>query len=246
MNTSTESQSEQIRERYQHVCEQVSAAATRVGRDASSLRVVVVTKTQPIETLRAVLEADITEIGENYAEEAVQKMSALGDPVGVNWHMIGHVQSRKAALVAQHFSLMHSLDGFKLAGKLDRAATEAGRVLPVLLECNVSGESSKFGYPSWSKSQWLGLLDEAKQIIEFPGLSLRGLMTMPPFSEDAEQSRPFFRRLRDLRDFLQTAIPEVALNELSMGTSADFESAVEEGATLVRIGTAIVGPRLRP
>jgi PLP dependent protein len=245
MNSLPAPQPQDIRERYERILEQITGAALRVGRSPDSVRVVVVTKTQPIETLRAALQAGITEIGENYAEEAVEKMSALGESPRVNWHMIGHVQSRKAGLVAKHFSLLHSLDNLKLAARLDRAALEEKRILPVLIECNVSGEASKFGFSGWDRSHWADLLEQVQQIVQLPGLSLRGLMTMPPFVEDAEQSRPYFQRLRALRDYLQQQIPHATLDEFSMGTSADFACAVEEGATLVRIGTAIVGPRQR-
>lgn len=235
---------EAIRQQYRDVLGQAGEAALRAGRKPDSFRVVVVTKTHPVETLRATVEAGVTEIGENYAEEAVEKMQALGETPRVHWHMIGHVQSRKAGLVAKYFAWMHSLDSTKLAARLDRAAQEAGRVLPVLLECNVSGEASKFGLPAWDAGQWTDVLGVAEQVHALPGISLRGLMTMPPYTEVAEQSRPFFQRLRALRDFLQEQLPALCLDELSMGTSADFVCAVEEGATLLRIGTAIVGPRV--
>jgi pyridoxal phosphate enzyme (YggS family) len=236
-------QSGSIQSRYRQVLEQIGEAALRGGRKPETVRVVVVTKMQPAEILRAVVRAGITEIGENYAEEALEKMSALGENPGLHWHMIGHVQSRKARLVANHFSLLHSLDSLKLAGRLDEAAREAGKVLPVLLECNVSGEASKFGLPAWDQAQWAELRELARAISQMPGISLRGLMTMPPYPDRAEDSRPFFRRLRALQDYLRQSLPALTWDELSMGTSLDFICAVEEGATLVRIGTAIVGPR---
>jgi hypothetical protein len=232
-----------IRERYQQVRDQVGQAASRSGRGNEAVRVIVVTKTHPVETLQAALEAGIVEIGENYAEEAVKKIQALGPTPGVSWHMIGHVQSRKAGLVAEHFHLLHSLDSQRLAGKLDRAARETGHVLPVLLECNVSGESSKYGYPAWEEGQWPALVTEAETIVGLRNLAVHGLMTMPPYAESAEQSRPYFGRLRRLRDFLRERARGGSWTELSMGTSADFAAAVEEGATLVRVGTAILGPR---
>jgi pyridoxal phosphate enzyme (YggS family) len=238
-----EPQAETIRERYRQVLGQVAEAALRSGGSPEAPRVVVVTKKHPPETLRAALDAGVREFGENYAEEALEKMQALGATPGVAWHMIGHVQSRKAGVVASHFDLLHSLDSIKLAGRLDRLAREAGRVLPVLLECNASGETSKFGYPAWDEAQWLALVGEAEDVLQFPGLALRGLMTMPPYAETAEHSRPFFQRLRALRDFLRQRVPGATWHELSMGTSADFVCAVEEGATLVRVGTAILGPR---
>jgi len=234
---------EAIRSRYQAIRAQIDAAALRVKRDPDSVRLVVVTKTHPVETVRAAIEAGIRDFGENYAEEAVEKIRALGKVEGLRWHMIGHVQSRKADLVAAHFDLMHSLDSLKLANRLERFAAEAGRPLPVLLECNVGGEASKFGYPA-STSEDVDLLSrEIEQIALLPHLQIRGLMTMPPLYDDPEQTRPFFARLRELRDFLAGRFPAIAWDELSMGTSADFVAAVEEGATIVRVGTAILGSR---
>lgn len=234
---------ESIRSRYQAIRAQMDAAAARVKREPASVRLVVVTKTHPVETVRAAIEAGIRDIGENYAEEAVQKIRALGPVEDLRWHMIGHVQSRKADLVAAHFDWMHSLDSLRLANRLERFAAEAGRILPVLLECNVGGEASKYGYPA-STSQDLELLcREIEQLALLPHLQIRGLMTMPPLYDDPEQTRPFFARMRELRNFLAGRFPALAWDELSMGTSADFVAAVEEGATLVRVGTAILGPR---
>ena len=232
-----------IRARYDQVREKIDAAARKAGRNPDSVRLVVVTKTHPVETVRAALEAGIRDLGENYAEEAVEKIRAIGAVDGLCWHMIGHVQSRKADLVAQNFNFMHSLDSVKLGSRLERFAAEAGRILPVLLECNVGGEESKFGYPAFEQAHWDILVAEARQIVHLPHLEIRGLMTMPPLYDDAEKTRPFFRRLRELQDYLSTQVPQVKWGELSMGTSADFTAAVEEGATLVRVGTAILGAR---
>ena len=244
---------EQIRQRFREVSDRVAQAASRADRLPESVRIVVVTKGHPLGTLRAVLESGVSEIGENYAQEAVKKMQALGVGAGtpevqgpvrrIRWHMIGHVQSRKADLVAAHFDMLHALDSRKLASRLDRFAGGAGRTLPVLLECNLSGEASKFGFPCWEDAQWPLLADEARGLLGLRNISIRGLMTMPPYPEDPEQSRPYFQRLRDLRDFLRQEVPETDWDELSMGTSDDFTVAVEEGATLVRVGTAILGPR---
>jgi pyridoxal phosphate enzyme (YggS family) len=232
-----------IRTRYDQVRERIDAAAHKAGRSPDSVRLVVVTKTHPLETVRAALDAGIRDFGENYAEEAVEKIRAIGAVDGLRWHMIGHVQGRKADLVAQNFDFMHSLDSLKLANRLERFAAEAGRVLPVLLECNVGGEQSKSGYPAFEESQWDVLCAEAEQIARMPHLEVRGLMTMPPLYDDGEQTRPFFRRLVELRATLAKRFPSGQWDELSMGTSADFTAAVEEGATLVRVGTAILGAR---
>jgi pyridoxal phosphate enzyme (YggS family) len=157
--------------------------------------------------------------------------------------MIGHIQSRKAKAVCQSFDYTHSLDSLKLANRLDRFAAEEGRSLPVLLECNVSGEESKTGWPAWQEAEWGNLAEALAPLFDLTHLQMHGLMTMPPFFEDAERARPYFQRLRRLRDFLAERYPGADWSELSMGMSADFQVAVEEGATLVRVGTAIVGPR---
>jgi pyridoxal phosphate enzyme (YggS family) len=205
---------------------------------------VVVTKSQPLEVVRATIEAGASIMGENYAEEAVLKISAFPD-TAVEWHMIGHVQSRKSDLVADHFSLVHSLDTVKLAGRLNRRCIELNRKLRVLLEVNVSGEESKFGFPGWNERRWSDLIPACEQIMAFPGLHLRGLMTMPPFYNDPEQTRPYFQRLHRLQIFLKERFPQVDLSEISMGTSVDFIAAIEEGATYVRVGQAILGQRVK-
>jgi pyridoxal phosphate enzyme (YggS family) len=234
--------SSSIHERYIHTLERIAAAEKRAGRAAGSAKLVVVTKSQPVETVRAALEAGVKIIGENYPEEAVAKIQAIG-PVDAEWHMIGHVQSRKADLIPANFSLMHSLDSVKLATRLDRFAAQAGHVLPALLEFNVGEEESKFGWAVSDESRWSALLPEIDMVLKLENLTVRGLMTMPPLFADPERTRPYFQKLRRLRDFLSQNFPAADWSELSMGTSADFEAAVEEGATLVRVGTAIVGPR---
>ena len=243
-----------IRERYLRTLDVIANSARKVGRQPQSVRLVLVTKTQPIAVIAAALQAGARILGENYAEQAVPKIESLATSgahaatmiVGVEWHMIGHVQSRKARLVAQHFSLVHSLDSVKLARRLDQAAGELGRDLPVLLEFNVGGEAGKQGWLAADESAWPGLLPEVEAVAGLSRLRVRGLMTMPPLSADPDAARVWFRRLRRLRDFLAAKVPRVSWDELSMGTSADFAMAVEEGATLVRIGQAILGSRSRP
>jgi pyridoxal phosphate enzyme (YggS family) len=157
--------------------------------------------------------------------------------------MIGHVQSRKARLVVDHFALLHSLDSLKLARRLDRFAAERNRILHVLLEFNVGGEESKAGWDASQESQWDAILPEVADLLDLPHVRVHGLMTMPPLETDPEDARHYFQRLRRLRDRLASQFPLGDWNELSMGTSADYAVAVEEGATLVRVGTAIVGAR---
>jgi pyridoxal phosphate enzyme (YggS family) len=232
-----------IRENYQSTLDQIASAARRSNRTPDEIRLVVVTKSQPFEVIQAAIEAGVRIFGENYPEEAVTKIQFLTAESGVEWHMIGHVQSRKARLVADHFALLHSLDSLKLAQRLDRFAAEQDHVLPVLLEFNVGGEESKAGWDASDQSQWEVLLPEVASILELPHLRVRGLMTMPPLETNPEDARRFFERLRSLRDYLASQFSQVDWHELSMGTSADYAVAVEAGATLVRVGTAIVGAR---
>ncbi|MFZ6030362.1 MAG: YggS family pyridoxal phosphate-dependent enzyme [Chloroflexota bacterium] len=234
---------EEIGERYNEVLAHIARAAHLVGRNPDDVRLMVVTKTHSPEIVTAAVRAGARFLGENYAEEALAKKRAVHEALGVEWHMIGHVQSRKAEVVAQNFACVHSLDSLKLAARLDRFAAQAGRVLPVLLECNVSGEASKYGFRASDEASWELLLPDFEKVAALPNLSLRGLMTMAPFLPDAEGARPCFRRLRSLRDFLRRRLPKVDWCELSMGMSADFEVAVQEGATWVRVGQAIFGAR---
>ena len=232
-----------IREQYRHTLDQIATAARKSDRNPDEVRLVVVTKSQAVETVQAAIEAGVRLFGENYPEEGVMKIQSLAGQSGVEWHMIGHVQSRKARLVADHFALLHSLDSLKLARRLDRFAGEGNRVLPVLLEFNVGGEESKSGWNASDESQWESNLPEIAALLDLSHLRVEGLMTMPPLETDPEDSRRHFQHLRRLRDFLTSQFPRADWRELSMGTSADYTVAVEEGATLVRVGTAIVGAR---
>ena len=232
-----------IRERYLNTLAQISKAALRVHRNPSDIRLVVVTKSQPLEVVQATIRAGAQILGENYPEEGVMKIQSLAEQSGVEWHMIGHVQSRKARSVADHFALLHSLDSLRLAQRLDRFAAEQRHILPVLLEFNVGGEENKSGWDAADESNWDKFLPEIKSLLELPNLSVHGLMTMPPLGTEPEDSRRFFQRLRLLRDQLASSYPQADWHELSMGTSTDYRVAVEEGATLVRVGTAIVGAR---
>jgi PLP dependent protein len=232
-----------IRENYQSTLDQIATAARRSNRDPNEIRLVVVTKSQPLEVVQAAIEAGVSILGENYPEEGVMKIQSSAEQSGVEWHMIGHVQSRKARLVVDHFALLHSLDSLKLAQRLNRFAAERDRVLPVLLEFNVGGEESKSGWDALDESQWNAFMPEIAKLLALSHLRVHGLMTMPPLETDPEDARRFFVRLRSLRDHLATQFPDADWHELSMGTSADYPVAVEEGATLVRVGTAIVGAR---
>ena len=234
---------ESIRERYLATLDKISVAAKRSGRDPESVKLVVVTKSQPVEVVRASIEAGARILGENYPEEGVMKIQSLHEFSAVEWHMIGHVQSRKAQLVAGNFNFLHSLDSLKLAKKLDRFCGEAGRNLSVLLEFNVGGEDSKGGWPAWDEHRWQELSADLNEVFALQHLKVRGLMAMPPLGETAEFSRTYFKKVKRLQEYLLAQFPREDFSELSMGTSMDYEVAVEEGATFVRVGTAIVGAR---
>jgi len=225
------------------VSDRIEIAAASVGRTGEQVRLVVVTKGHPVEISHQAIEAGAKYLGENYVEESLPKIATVEKESGVEWHMIGHIQSRKARKVCEHFDWVQSIDSIRLATRLDRFASEMGKQLPILLECNVSGEETKYGWTAWKELEWNDLADEISPILEMSHLTLRGLMTMPPFFLNPEQARPYFVRLRKLRDYLAGKFPDNDWHELSMGMSADYEVAVQEGATIVRIGTAILGKR---
>jgi len=225
------------------VRERVAQAAQAGGRPASAVRLVAVSKTRPPEAIAAAIAAGQLDFGENRVEEALPKQAALAAS-GARWHMIGHVQSRKAREVAAaDFALVHSVDTLKLAERLSRAAVEARRRVAVLLECNVSGEAAKSGFRAVAAADWEALRPELAQLLALPALDVRGLMTLAPIVPAPSAARPYFERLRRLRDWLAAEWPATHWAELSMGMSDDFEAAIAEGATLVRVGRAIFGAR---
>ncbi|HSR29478.1 MAG TPA: YggS family pyridoxal phosphate-dependent enzyme [Anaerolineae bacterium] len=232
----------------QSVQARIAAAASRARRDPKSITLVAVTKAQSPVAIRAAYDLGIRHFGENRVEEAEAKVGTL--PRDITWHMIGHIQSRKASRVGPLFDLVHSVDSLKLARRLDRLTAERAKPLPVLLECNVSGEETKYGFDAsaWTKNgaQRQTLMAAMEEIVALPNLQVQGLMTMAPIVADPEQARPVFVRLRQLRDELAKAFPGAAWRDLSMGMTDDFEVAVEEGATLVRVGRAIFEPALPP
>lgn len=237
-----------IKQRLEIIESNVTLAAEKSKRIASDVLILAVSKRQPLSIIEAAYACGVRCFGENYAEEADEKIKQLSHLTDIRWEMVGHVQSRKSALVAADFSRVHSLDSLKLARRLDsaRASQQSPQPLEVLLQLNVSGESSKEGLLAWEKDQWEDLLPIVSEILSLGYLRLTGLMTMPPLFDDPERTRPFFQRLRQVRDFLNQQIPGIGLTELSMGTSADYSVAVEEGATIIRIGQALLGPRIYP
>jgi PLP dependent protein len=232
-----------IRSNFENIQNRIIKAATACGRDASQIKLVVVTKTHPIAVIRDAFQAGAHIFGENYPEESVAKIMSLQDTPGIEWHMIGHLQSRKARLVAEHFNMIQSVDSIHLAEKLERILDEIQKTLPVLLEFNVSGEENKYGWPAWQPDRWEDLLPDISNLLKFPHLKVIGLMTMPPLFEDPQETRPYFIKINSLNSYLKDNFKNNDWKELSMGTSADFEIAIQEGATIVRVGQAILGPR---
>jgi len=225
------------------VQQRIAKAAERSGRHSGSVKLIAVTKLVSLDVILAGIQNGITCFGENYADQAAEKIQALEGHTGVEWHMIGHIQSRKAQTVCEYFDFVHSVDRMKIARYLDRYSGEMNRVLPVLMEVNVSGEDSKFGWPAYDEEGWENLLTPFRQIAELPNVEIRGLMSMPPLFEDPEKTRPLYKKLVRFRQYLQQEIPDVCWDELSIGTSFDYEVAIEEGATMVRVGTDIFGSR---
>lgn len=228
--------SEAVAKNIAWIQEEVAGAALRTGRDPSAVRLMAVTKTVDDERIREAVAAGIHLIGENYVQEAQRKIPLLGE--GLEWHMIGHLQTNKSKYVVHLFHMIQSVDRIELARELDKRCAAAGVVMPVLIEVNTGDEESKSGV---SPEETLNLVET---IANFGNLSVRGLMTMPPWFSEPEAARPYFRALRELRDrIVDQNIPGVTMTELSMGMSDDFVVAVEEGATIIRIGRAIFGKR---
>ena len=226
-----------IADNVRRVRTRMHRAAERAGRDPASVRLVAASKTVDAARIRAAIAAGVTILGENYLQETRQKLGQLGRS-DVEWHLIGPLQRNKVRYVFDLFDMMHALDRLELAEEINRRAERLGRRLPVLLEVNVGGEASKSG---WTPDD---LLSDARQLATIPNIQVRGLMTVPPPTPQPHEARPFFRQLRQLRDRLaQEGYDGMTFDELSMGMTADYEVAIEEGATLVRVGTAIFGPR---
>jgi pyridoxal phosphate enzyme (YggS family) len=225
-----------LKKRLENVKDRINKAAFKCSRAPESIHLVAVSKTIPANRVREAIEAGVTILGENYVQEARNKFNALGT-YPVSWHFIGHLQSNKAKYAVRLFDLIHSVDTLKLARELNKQAKKVDKVQDVLMQINISKEQSKSG------SDIENAVNLIKDIVFFENLSVKGFMAMPPFFNNPEKARPYFIALRNLRDQIQKTFPDVILNELSMGMTGDFEVAIEEGATLVRIGTAIFGER---
>jgi pyridoxal phosphate enzyme (YggS family) len=222
------------------VRERIANAASRAGRKPDDVRLIAVSKTHPIEAVRAAAAAGQLDFGENKVQEALQKI-AQGADMGIRWHLIGHLQSNKARKAAQAVGSIHAIDSIELLKKVDQAAGEAGRTVDVLIQVDLALEDTKFGAP----------VDQVRSIVDAAAgctaARLTGLMLLPPLVENPEDARPWFTRLRTLRDeMVDSGVPADRLRELSMGMSHDFEVAIAAGATMVRVGTAIFGERHYP
>lgn len=231
---------EHIAENLGAVRMRMEAAARRAGRDPAELTLVAVSKTFGADYVRAAWAAGQRDFGENKVQEALQKIGATAD-IPVRWHLIGHLQSNKARKASAPFACIHSVDSVDLLQILDAAAASAGTAPEILVQVDLAGEATKFGARS----------DAARRVVDAAldcrALRLSGLMLLPPWSDDPEQARPWFRQLRALQSaWIADGVPAAALQHLSMGMSHDFEAAIEEGATIVRVGTAIFGKRPRP
>jgi len=225
-----------VEDNIRHIRETMAEAARRSGRPVSAIRLMAVTKTVNDDLILAAIRTGVEIIGENYVQEAKRKIDKLGK--ASEWHLIGRLQTNKAKYAVHLFDMIHSVDRIELAVELDRRCRVAGRMMPILIEVNISGETTKGGIPP------NGALDLIRSAATLRNLSVQGLMTMPPWFQDPEQARPYFRRLRELRDRIAAdVIPAVEMRELSMGMTDDFAVAIEEGATIVRIGRGIFGER---
>ena len=231
-----------VAENIAHVRSRIAAAARRTGRKPEDVVLMAVSKTVSPDRIREAYKAGLRLFGESRVQEMAAKADALRDLKDAEWHLIGHLQTNKSLKAAELFGAVESVDSVRLAEKLNATTEQVGKTLAVLIEINVGGEAAKSGLAPES-SELQAILQAAKRL---PYLEFRGLMTVPPFTEDPDGARPFFRRLRKLRDEIAHARwPSVSMDVLSMGMSHDFEVAIEEGSTCVRIGTAIFGERIR-
>jgi pyridoxal phosphate enzyme (YggS family) len=232
-----------IKDNLRRVESHIAHAAEKAGRNRQDVQLIAVTKLMPLEVIQAGIEAGLRVFGENYPEQAAEKIAALETNFDLTWHMIGHIQSRKTNTVCEYFDWVHSVDRMKIAKYLDRYCQENDRVMPILIEVNLSGEESKSGWKAWDENRWPDLVPHFEKLAQFSNLEIRGLMSMPPFFDDSELTRPYYQRLRRLQGFLSEQLPDISWGELSIGTSFDYDVAVEEGATMVRLGTTLFGPR---
>ncbi len=237
-----------INDNIQRVHEQIAVACAKVNRDPDNVTIVAVSKTHPVEAIISAIDAGLRHFGENRVEESLEKIPKISEMVNppVTWHYIGHIQSRQAKDIVPLVDVIHSIDRLKIARKLSRLAQESNRTLESFVEINISGESAKYGFEAsnWKQNERVKakLWQDLETIISLPNLKIRGLMTMAPFYDNMEDTRPIFADLAELREEVQSDFA-LDLPDLSMGMTNDFPIAIEEGATIVRIGRAIFGTR---
>ena len=226
-----------MKQRLEHIKQRIRQTAESCKRDADSVRLVAVSKTIAADIVKEAIEAGVTILGESYVQEARAKFKALVQ-YPVSWHFIGHLQSNKAKYAVRLFDLIHSVDSLKLARELDQQARKVDKIQQILVQVNIGAEDTKSGISTDEASRLVAEISQLKN------LAVKGLMTMPPYFYQPEKAQPFFAALREMRDQIkEQSLPHVSLDELSMGMTGDFEVAIKEGATLVRIGTAIFGER---
>jgi pyridoxal phosphate enzyme (YggS family) len=227
---------EQLKQNLKDVKERIADACARAGRDPEEVTLVAVSKTKPLDDIRVIFSQGQTAFGENYVQEFCEKYDELGDTV--DWHMIGHLQRNKVKYIIGKTKLIHSVDSLRLADQIEKEAAKKDVTADILMEVNIAKEESKWGFTEEEAPE------AAKAIAEHPHIRLHGLMTSAPITDDPENDRKYFRMLRELAEKIDAEhIPGVEMNELSMGMTQDFETAIEEGATIVRVGTAIFGAR---
>lgn len=227
----------QIQSNIKKIHDEICATAQNSGRDASKVTLIAVSKRKPPEMIQQAIDAGHKDFGENYIQEAMEKIDILGRESGI-WHFIGHLQSNKAKFAVKYFDLIHTVDKVKLAKEINRQAQKIGKIQKILLQVNIAQETTKSG------AEENEIMDIAKQVCRFDNLHISGLMCVPPFFDDPEEARVYFKRLKQLSKKIETLnLPNTTMTHLSMGMSNDFTVAVEEGATLVRVGTAIFGAR---
>ncbi len=233
---------EKLKQQLEEIRERINQSALKSGRDPECIDLVVVTKGKSAAVIKNLVELGVTRIGESYLKEALFKQEILKD-YEIDWHMIGSIQQKKAKKIIYNFNTIHSVDRLSLTIELQKIAQQVSKKLSIYLELNVSGESTKHGWAIRSENDYTVLIQDFERILGMPALSVRGLMTIAPYSSNPENSRSCFRKLKKIRDILSDRFPQVNDLGLSMGMSGDFEVAVQEGATILRVGSAIVGGR---
>lgn len=225
-----------LSENLGQVEENIQKACDRAGRKREEVTLVAVSKTKPVSMLSEIYDCGIRDFGENKVQEICEKRDLL--PSDIRWHMIGHLQRNKVKYIASHVELIHSVDTYRLAEEINIQAKKAGRIIPALIEINIAGEATKFGLPADEAIEF------AQEVSKLDGLQVKGLMTIAPYTENPEENRPYFRKIRELSvDIAKENIDNISMDILSMGMTGDYMTAIEEGATIVRVGTGIFGAR---